>query len=280
MLDAPIGIFDSGVGGLSVLKAIRRALPDEHLIYVADSANAPYGNQDAAFITERTNVIARFLVAAQAKALVVACNTATVVAVEALRAWCPVPVIAMEPAIKPAVQGTTSGVVGVLATSHTVASASVARLCSQYGSNARILMMACPGLVECVERGERSGVATRSLLSQYIAPLLNAGMDTLVIGCTHYSFLIELMRDIVGPKVTLVDPAAAVARELTRRLGTHRRPATQAGMASERFVSSGSIALAQPVMSALWGENIIVHRLDVEGQRAETLASPASHAKL
>lgn len=263
--NAPIGVFDSGVGGLSVLKAIRRELPHEDLIYVADSANAPYGDQAPYFIAERTNLIARFLVASHTKAIVVACNTATVVAIDQLRAWCPVPVIAMEPAIKPAAMGTKSGVVGVLATSRTVASASVARLCSQYGAHAKILLQPCPGLVECVERGELASPATRALLSRYVAPLLEAGADRLVVGCTHYSFLAALIGDIAGPNVEIVDPAVSVARELARRLGTHRRPApaVHALPPSERFfTTSGQIAAAQSVMSTLWGASVTVHGFD------------------
>jgi glutamate racemase len=264
--DAPIGVFDSGVGGLSVLKAIRRELPHEDLIYVADSANAPYGDQAPGFIAERTDLIARFLVASHAKAIVVACNTATVVAIDQLRAWCPVPVIAMEPAIKPAAMGTKSGVVGVLATSRTVASASVARLCSQYGANAKILLQPCPGLVECVERGELSSPATRALLSRYVAPLLEAGVDRLVVGCTHYSFLAALIGDIAGPNVEIVDPAVSVARELARRLGANRRPAARASPPGERFfTTSGQTAAAQSIMSALWGASVAVHGFDAPG---------------
>lgn len=266
--DAPIGAFDSGVGGISVLRAIRGELPHEHLLYVADSGHAPYGDRPAAFITERTNAIARLLVASRAKAIVVACNTASVVAIERLRSWCPVPVVAIEPAIKPAVGSTRSGVVGVLATSRTIASAAVARLCQQHGTSARIILTACPGLVECVERGELSGEATRSLLVEYLAPLLDAGADTLVLGCTHYSFLGALVRDIVGPHVCIIDPAAAVARELARRLGANRRLASSGDPASERFFSSApahSAHSAHTVMSALWGRNVVVSDLEHAG---------------
>jgi glutamate racemase len=272
IFDAPIGVFDSGVGGLSVLKAIRDELPHEHLVYVADSANAPYGDQDPIFIADRTNLISRFLLASHAKAIVVACNTATVVAINELRAWCPVPVIAMEPAIKPAVIRTKSGVIGVLATNHTVVSASVARLCSQYGRNSKILLKPCPGLVEFVERGELSSSETRSLLSRYVTPLLEAGVDILVIGCTHYSFLTELIRELAGPNVEVIDPAVSVARELTRRLGTNRRSAERMKPPRERFVTSGQTSVAQSVMSVLWGKGIIVHSLESPRANAATEA--------
>lgn len=260
--DAPIGVFDSGVGGISVLHAIRQELPAEHLLYVADSGNAPYGDRQTHFITDRTTTIARFLIASQVKAIVVACNTATVVAIEELRSWCPVPVVAMEPAIKPAAGSTKSGIVGVLATNRTIASASVARLCNQYGRSTKILLMACPGLVEHVERGELSSNATRSLLVKYISPLLDSGVDTLVLGCTHYPFLGALIQDIVGPNVAIVDPAAAVARELTRRLGTNLRLTSPGDSVSECFFSSGPVDRAHTVISTLWGKNIVVHGLD------------------
>ena len=257
--EAPIGVFDSGVGGLSVLHAIRRELPAEHLLYMADSGNAPYGDRDAGFIIDRATAISEFLLASGVKAIVVACNTATVVAVEKLRSWCPVPIVAMEPAIKPASRCTRSGVVGVLATSQTLASSRVAQLCADYGSDVEILLTACPGLVEQVELAELASETTRSLLLSYISPLLEAGADTIVLGCTHYPFLGRLIRQIVGPDVFIVDPAAAVARELARRLGTNRTPLLPGRAAEERFFSSAPSEQARLVMSALWGRSVVVH---------------------
>jgi glutamate racemase len=159
-------------------------------------------------------------------------------------------------------------VVGVLATSHTVASASVARLCSRYGAQAKIELMACPGLVECVERGDLATDATRALLIRYMAPLLDAGSDVLVVGCTHYSFLIDLIRAIAGPKVLVLDPADAVARELSRRLGAQRRAPRTSDPASEWFASSGPMEMAQTVMSTLWGKNITVHNFETPSPQA------------
>jgi glutamate racemase len=260
--DSPIGIFDSGVGGISVLHAIRHALPAEHLLYVADSGHAPYGNRHSSFITDRTTTIAQFLIDSQVKAIVVACNTATVVAIETLRSWCPIPVIAMEPAIKPAAGSTKSGVVGVLATHQTIASPAVARLCEQYGRETKIMLMACPGLVEHVERGELASDVTRALLVEYLSPLLEAGVDTIVLGCTHYPFLGELIQDIVGQNVAIVDPAAAVARQLVRRLGSNLRLAPPDEAVSEYFFSSGPVDQAHSVISTLWGKSIVVRSLD------------------
>ncbi len=255
-----IGVFDSGVGGLSVLREIRRQLPGEPLLYVADSGNAPYGERSPEFIVARATEIVRFLVASGARAVVIACNTATVVAVQALRDWCPVPIVAIEPAIKPAVALTGTGVIGVLATRRTLESASVARLCELHGQAARILLQACPGLVERVERGELDTPGTRELLRSFLRPLLDARADVLVLGCTHYPFLAPLIQELAGPAVSIVDPAAAVARELRRRLGLALPDASLAdaanpgfGPAQERFLSSGPLASAREVMSALWG---------------------------
>lgn len=259
--DSPIGVFDSGVGGLSILRAIRHELPDEDLLYVADSANAPYGDRPASFIAERADEIAAFLIRAGAKAIVVACNTASVVAVERLRSWSPVPVVAIEPAIKPASRTTSSGVVAVLATTRTIASEAVARLCAAHGGDVEILLQACPGLAERVERADLSSRETRALLEHYLSPLLAAGADTIVLGCTHYSFLGDAIRDIVGAGVDLVDPAAAVARQAARRLGANRRRSVAERPARAMFFSSSAAQDAAVAMSALWGCDVAVHSL-------------------
>ena len=244
-------MFDSGVGGLSVLRAIQQALPSEDLIYVADSAHAPYGDKSEAYITERTLRVGIWLAQAGVKAITVACNTATAVAAQTLRAQTHLPIVAIEPAIKPAVSLTRSGVVGVLATSQTVQSASVARLSTQYGGNTRILLQACPGLVEQVERAELNSDRTNALLRQYIEPLLAQGADTLVLGCTHYPFLRGSIQDIAGPSVTLLDPAQAVARELVRRLGPDVR--SSGGPAGRVFMlTSGDVSQTRDVVRQLW----------------------------
>ena len=258
--EAPIGVFDSGVGGLSVLRSIRQELPAEHLSYIADSANAPYGDRHAAFIEDRASIITEFLLMAGVKAIVVACNTVTVVAIEKLRAWCPVPIVAMEPAIRPASSCTRSKVVGVLATSQTLASCNVARLCALHGNDVRILLQACPGLVEQVERTDLTSETTRSLLMRYLSPLLEAGADTIVLGCTHYLFLRQLIGEIAGPDVSIVDSAAAVARELARRLGPNRKT-SHGHIGQEQFFSSAPPEKARISISALWGRPVIVHGL-------------------
>jgi glutamate racemase len=217
-----VGVFDSGVGGLSVLAGIRRELPAEHLLYVADSAHVPYGDKPVAFIEQRSLAIAEFLVAQGAKALVVACNTATSASAAALRARFSVPVVAIEPAVKPAAALTRSGVVAVLATAATLAGERYAGLVSRYGSGVRVLEQACGGWVEQVESGELDGPFARARVEAVLAPLLAQGADVLVLGCTHFPFLAPLIREVCdglgGDSVQVVEPAPAVARELRRRL--------------------------------------------------------------
>ena len=235
----PIGIFDSGVGGVSVLLEIQKQLPAEQLIYIADSAYAPYGDKPVEVIHHRAFRIVETLLEQQVKAIVVACNTATGVAVDALRARWPVPFVAIEPAVKPAAAATRTGIVGVLATSQTIASPRFARLADTWANGARILTQACPGLVEQIEHGELATPKTRELVASYVKPLVDQGADTLVLGCTHYPFVQPLIASVAGPGVTLINPAAAVARELRRRLAeiSLLAPATQAG--STRFLTSG-----------------------------------------
>jgi len=256
-----IGVFDSGVGGLSVLRAIRAALPHEHLVYVADSGHAPYGDQTEAHITQRTLTVGNWLAEQGVKGITIACNTATVVAAKTLREQTHLPVVAIEPAIKPAVAITRSGVVGVLATRQTVQSAAVARLVDLYGSDKRVVLQACPGLVELVERADLHGPETEQLLRQFIAPLLEQGADTLVLGCTHYPFLRDTIQRVAGEGVTLIDPAVAVARELARRLADSGHLSAQQTLGRVAFFTTGDVAQAQTVMSHLWDEPLTVQTL-------------------
>ena len=256
-----IGVFDSGVGGLSVLRAIRAALPHEHLVYVADSGHAPYGDQSEAHITQRTLKVSSWLAEQGVKAITIACNTATVVAAKTLREQTHLPVVAIEPAIKPAVALTRSGVVGVLATRQTVQSASVARLVDLYGADKRIVLQGCPGLVEQVERADLHSADTEALLRQFISPLLEQGADTLVLGCTHYPFLRDLIQRLAGQGVTLIDPAEAVARELARRLAEAGRLSAASQLGQVQFFTSGDVGHAQAVMSHLWDAPLTVQAL-------------------
>jgi len=259
----PVGVFDSGVGGLSVLREIRKELPGENLLYVADSKYAPYGDKPAEVIEARSIAIVEFLLNQNAKAIVVACNTATGAAVKSLRAKFSVPIIAMEPAVKPAAAITRSGVIGVLATSRTIASDKFAELHSRFGNNIKILLQACPGFVEQVESGRIFDTRSRDLAERYIQPLLVQGADTLVLGCTHYPFLASLIQEIAGPSVTIIDPSPAIARELNRRLDEAGLISTEDQAGIERFWSSAATIETRQVFSQLWQADVEVLSLSV-----------------
>ena len=254
----PVGVFDSGVGGVSVLREIRRVLPADDLIYLADSAYTPYGDRPAAVIIERSIAMVTLLEREGVKAVVVACNTATGVAVEALRARFAMPIVAIEPAVKPAAARTRSGVVGVLATTQTLASERFSKLVETHAAGVRVVTQAAPGLVEQVEAGELSTAPTRSLVERYVKPLLDNGADTIVLGCTHYPFLSALIQDVAGSAVTVIDPAVAVAKELRRRLEAGGLLAPDAHVGSERFWTTGPPEQSQAVIAQLWGTPIEV----------------------
>jgi len=259
--DAPIGVFDSGVGGLSVLREIRALLPNESLLYVADSGHVPYGEKSPDFIRERCRLLAEFLLKQGAKALVLACNTATVAGVAELRELYPqLPIIGMEPAVKPAAAATQSGVVGVLATTGTLKSAKFAALLDRFASDVRVITQPCPGLVERIEAGELDGAVTRELLRGLVAPLLAEGCDTLILGCTHYPFIKPLLRSLVPDSVSLIDTGAAVARQLQRLLAERDLLATGSAQPA-RFWSSGEPMAMQRVLPLLWGEAAAVRAL-------------------
>jgi glutamate racemase len=261
MDDRPIGVFDSGVGGLSVLRAIREELPSERLIYVADSGHAPYGDRPREFIEARSIAIVDFLLTRDVKAVVLACNTATGAAAHVLRSRYTLPVIAMEPAVKPGARQTKSGVVGVLATTSTLSSAKFLDLVDRHGGGVQLLVQPCPGLVEQVEAGELDTRRTRTLVEQFVTPLLAKGADTLVLGCTHYPFLRQVIEDVAGPEVTVIDPAKAVARELHRRLEAATLLASEGAAAREEFWSTGPVDTATAVISELWAQPVTVHLL-------------------
>jgi glutamate racemase len=257
----PIGVFDSGVGGLSVLREIRRELPHEDVVYVADSGNAPYGDQPKEFIERRAAAILDFFIGQQAKAVVVACNTATGMAVDALRSRFSLPIVAIEPAVKPAAASTKSGVVGVLATTQTLASERFSKLRDKYGNGVDVIAQPCPGLAEQVEKGDLSSQATRSLVEKYVRPMLDKGADTIVLGCTHYPFLSDVIRAVAGPHVTLIDPAVAVARELRRRLESAHLLSAEPREGREVFWTTGPAEDVQPVIAQLWRRDVKVTRL-------------------
>ncbi len=265
----PIGVFDSGVGGISVLKHIHTLLPHENLLYVADSKYAPYGSKTPAEITARCFEIADFLIAKNAKALVVACNTATAAAIDAMRAKYDLPgfnfpIIGMEPAVKPAAQASKNGIIGVLATVGTLKSAQFAALLENYGRNVEVVTQACTGLVECVERGELTSQNTLKLIEQYCKPLLAEGADTIVLGCTHYPFLRPLIEQVVGTEIALIDTGAAVASYVQKRLFELNLLADTKllnPVSEVTFWTNSKVSNAQAIISKLWGKDAQVNCL-------------------
>lgn len=252
---AAVGVFDSGMGGLSVLREIRALLPAESLRYVADAGFVPYGNRPQAEILERSRYLIDFLLMQGVKAVVVACNTATAAAVPLLRStWPDLPIIAMEPAIKPAAAATRSGVVGVLATEGTLSSARFTALLSQHAGRVQVITQPCPGLVDAVECGDLDGPEVRALLQRYLTPLLDAGADTLILGCTHYPFLRERIKELVGSDIHLIETGAAVARELERRLAVASLLAQPDSPADSRFWTTGDSAAMQRFLEQHWPE--------------------------
>ncbi len=279
----PIGVFDSGVGGLSVLREIRRELPHEDLLYVADSGHAPYGDKPLAVIESRAVALTEFLLAQGVKTVVVACNTATGAAARVLRSRYPIPIVAMEPAVKPAVERTRSGVIGVLATRQTLASQTFSVLLERIDRGIRILPQPCPGLVECVESGDLDGEPTRALLAGFLAPLLARGADTLVLGCTHYPHLTPLIEELTGPDVAVLDSGAAVARQVRRRLAEAGLLASTDQLGRERFWTSGNPVPTQRLLSRLWRADAVLEPIRRVGSRVSRVVLsevPASRGSM
>jgi glutamate racemase len=269
---APIGIFDSGVGGLSVLRHIRAQLPHEHLMYFADSGFAPYGDKPEQVVAERSLAIAGFLVAQGAKALVVACNTATIAAIKLLREHYPdMPIVGVEPGLKPAAAATRSGVIGVMATERTLTGEKFLLLRDQISqaSNAKFLLQACHGLVDQIELGELDTDGTTALLARYITPLLEQGADTLVLGCTHYPLVQASIEGVIAKasahQVTLIDTGEAVARQLARLLAAAAflRGAAGDEPASLTTYTTASATALTAAFSSLLGLNPPVQEVEL-----------------
>ncbi|MDB6050372.1 MAG: glutamate racemase [Pseudomonas sp.] len=250
--EAPIGVFDSGVGGLSVLSEIHSLLPNESLLYVADCGHIPYGEKTPEFIRQRCAIIAEFFHAQGAKALVLACNTATVAGVADLRERYPDwPIVGMEPAVKPAAAATRSGIVGVLATTGTLQSAKFAALLDRFAADVHVITQPCPGLVELIETGDLVSPTIRNLLRGYVEPLLAAGCDTIILGCTHYPFLKPLLREMIPNSISLIDTGSAVARQLQRLLSQRQLLADGPALES-RFWTSASPETFRNILPLLW----------------------------
>lgn len=264
MASNTIGVFDSGVGGLSVARAIIAQLPGQPIIYVADQANAPYGQRDLAEIRQLAGGISDFLLAQGAGIIVVACNTASAAALRWLRGQRPdVPFVGMEPAVKPAVQRTRTRHIGVIATAATFQGELFASLLDRFATDVAVHTQVCPDLVPLVEAGELDSPRTRAAVAGYLAPLLTAGIDELVLGCTHYPFLRPVIEATVGPRIEIIDPAPAVARQVGRVLAQRSGLADPGAVAAHRFFTTGEtarfaaalhqlIGIEAPVAQARW----------------------------
>lgn len=267
-----IGVFDSGVGGLSVLRAIRQQMPSQPFIYFADQVHVPYGPRSLEEVRAFSEAITRFLLAQGAQLIVVACNAASAAALHYLRGWFPgTPFVGMEPAVKPAAETTLSGVVGVLATPATFQGRLYASVVERFAGGVKILQDTCPGLVAEIERGNLSGPETRAILEGALGPMLAQGIDTVVMGCTHYPFVIPLITEITGPGVRVIDPAPAVARQTGRLLAQHGwladdgHPAPPAAQA--RYLTSGDPLKFATLLEQLLGEKARAeHAAWVDGQ--------------
>lgn len=233
MGDAPIGVFDSGVGGLTILKELLRELPDERYLYFGDTGNCPYGVRPVAEIQELSRNAVRFLLDRGAKIIVVACNTASVSALAYLRETFDCPFVGVVPAIKPAAASTRTGRVGIAATEASAHGDYLRQLIATYANGVEVYAVGCPRLVLLAEAGILDGPEAEAAISEYVAPLLDAGIDTLVLGCTHFPAMSEAFARVVGPGVTMIDSGAAIARQ-ARKVLTERHWLTQPGATATR----------------------------------------------
>lgn len=252
----PIGIFDSGVGGLSIATAVQRLLPHEAIVYFADTAHFPYGSRSEAEVRELACAATDRLLSHGAKLVVVACNTASSVALTLLRQRYAIPFVGVVPGVKPATLTTTNGRVAVLATEATFQTSVFAELVQQFAEGVDVTCQVCPDLVALVERGEAAGPEADRRLHQYIDPLVAAGVDTLVLGCTHYAFLADAIRRVAGPAVRVIDTAPAVAQQVLRVLQRDGlcNPATAPGEVT--MLASGSAGSFLALAARLWPEGV------------------------
>lgn len=256
-----IGVFDSGLGGLSVLRAIRHELPSQPVIYIGDQFHVPYGQRSLEEVRQFSTEVTRFLLSQGAELIVVACNTASAAALHSLRQEFPhVPFVGMEPAVKPAAEQTHTGVVGVLATYATFQAALYASLVERFANGVSLLQDPCIGLVAEIEKGNLDGAETKAILNRALQPMLTKGIDTVVLGCTHYPFVIPAVKEIVGPAVRVIDPAPAVARQTRRMLSDHGLLVEGNQPATVNYFTTGDPAQMQKLLPSFIGETGSVTR--------------------
>jgi glutamate racemase len=259
----PIGIFDSGVGGLSVLRAVREVLPSESLIYLADQAHVPYGPRALEQVRAFSEGITHYLLAQNAKLIVVACNTASAAALHHLRQVFPqVPFVGMEPAVKPAAEHTQSGVVGVLATPATFQGELYASVVERFANGVIVLQDTCPGLVMEVDAGHLDTPNVRAILERALKPMLAQGIDTVVLGCTHFPFVIPTIESIAGPGVRVIDPAPAIARQVERLLEANGLRGHEKNSNLVRYLTTSDPEKLAGLLPRLIGDTAEVHKLD------------------
>lgn len=251
---APIGIFDSGVGGLSVVRAIQQVLPHEDLIFLADQANVPYGQRSLEEVRHLAEGITRYLLDEGVKLIVVACNTASAAALHSLRQVFPhTTIVGMEPAVKPAAEQTRAGVVGVLATPATFQGALYASVLERFARDVTVLQDTCPGLVMAIEQGHLDTPQVKSILQAALIPMLEQNIDTVVLGCTHFTFVIPQIETIVGPAVRVIDPAPAIARQARRLLESQMRLNLDSHPGVSHFLTSGDASKLEQLLLELLG---------------------------
>jgi len=261
ILRSPVGVFDSGLGGLTVLKALRERLPQEDFLYFADTRFLPYGDRPEAFLKERGIRVAQAIARHGAKVLVIACNTASAAAAEAIRAQVKLPVVALEPAVKPAAALSRNGVVGVMATTRTLESKRFRRLVTTHAAHIRLLSQPCPGLAESIEAHGPGSSEVGAILDSTVKPLAEAGVDTVVLGCTHYPWVASRIAARLPAEVCLVDTGNAVARQVERVLASH---GLQGGGEGRLMVATSGIPQeVRETVARLWGERLDIDYWDV-----------------
>ena len=261
-----IGVFDSGIGGVSVLRAIRELLPKENLIYFGDNANLPYGEKTLDEIRGFSEHVTDFLLEKKCKVIVIACNTASAAALKHLREIHPqIIFVGMEPAIKPAAEQTKSGVVGVIATTATFQGELFASVVERFAQNVKVLNQPCPGLVQQIEAGELDSPKTEMMLRSWLEPMIEKGIDTLVLACTHYPFVMPLIKKILGEKVRVIDPAPAVAKQVKRVLEEKKilNNNERQDSAAVEYYTSGVAADFAKTLFVLTGETSIVRKFEL-----------------
>ena len=264
----PIGVFDSGVGGLSVLRSIREKMPNEDVIYVGDQVHVPYGPRSMEQIQIFSEAITRFLLKHETKIIVVACNTASAAALKYLReTFSDFQFVGMEPAVKPAAEKTQTGKVGVLATPATFQGALYASVVERFGAGVELFQHTCPGLVSQIELGELDAPKTRAILEDALLPMLEKNIDTVVLGCTHYPFVIPLIKQIVGENVRVIDPAPSVARQVKRLLEAGGLLNSSGVVGKIQIHTSGDVKIVASVLPKLLNESMSVNSVTWKNDR-------------